>query len=389
MPIAANAPTMRTDRGSPVALLFATSGHSGVDRVVSNLVVEFGRYPLDFHLLTIRGHGPHPARLPDNVRPMRLAAAHRNTVLPSLLFYLLRHRPRALYTASHRLNRMALLARRLVCPRMPVAIRMGMSVSGMLTDLRPRRARALRASMQRWYSRAEAVIAPSLGVGTDLIDIAGVAPECLHIIPNPIVTALLREQAAEPTGDPWLDTEVHEIPVILGAGSLEPRKDFATLIRAFAQLRRHRDTRLVILGEGPERAPLDQLARDLGVHEHLRMPGFRANPYAWMARANAFALTSRREGSGAVLVEALACGTPAVTTNCPTGPADILGNGALGPVVPVGDDVALAHALRELLETPAQPSRLQLAVGSFDAARSARAYLHALGLASPPERAEN
>ncbi|WP_018860772.1 MULTISPECIES: glycosyltransferase [unclassified Thioalkalivibrio] len=365
-----------------VALLFATSGHSGVDRVVANLVREFGHYSLEFDLLTLRGHGPYIDDLPPNVRRIPLRAAHRNTALPALIVYLLRHRPQALYTASHRLNRTALLARRLTRPGMPVAIRMGMSISATLAEMKPSRARRLQHSMQRWYPQADAVVAPSEGVGHDLNTLAGVPAERLHVIPNPIVSTDLIDQAAAPLEDPWLqDSRTQKIPVVLGAGSLELRKDFASLIRAFAKLRQRRPLRLVILGEGRERTNLEQLARDLGVEQDLRLPGFQYNPYAWMARANAFALTSKREGSGAVLIEALACGTPCVATDCPSGPAEILDQGTLGPVVPIGDIEALAQALDTLLTTPPDPATLQAATLPFTAEASARAYLKALRLA--------
>ncbi len=364
-----------------IALFFATSGHSGVDRVVANLIREFAHYPLQFDLLTLRGHGPYIDELPDNVRRVPLRAAHRNTALPALINYLLRHRPQALYTASHRLNRTALLARLLARPGMPVAIRMGMSIAATLAEMKPARARRLRSSMQRWYPRADAAIAPSEGVGQDLRALADMPKERVHVIPNPIVTPDLLEQAAAALDDTWLlDDRAQEIPVILAAGSLEPRKDFATLIRAFAALRQRRPVRLIILGEGRERSALERLAADLGVTRDLRLPGFQTNPYAWMARANVFALTSRREGSGAVLVEALACGTPCVATDCPSGPAEILAQGALGPLVPVGDSTALTQALDILLTTPPDANALREAARPFTARASAQAYLRALRL---------
>lgn len=365
----------------PVALLFATSGHSGVDRVVRNLVAEFAHLPLQFHLLSIRGHGPYLSDLPGNVRPVRLRAAHRNTVLPALIAYLIRHRPRALFTASHRLNRAALLARAMAQRDMPVAIRMGMSLKGMFAEMRPRKARKLARSMRRWYPRADAVIAPSTGVGEDLRELAGVSAERLHVIPNPIVSPALHAQALESLHDSWLrDGRTQEIPVVLAAGSLEPRKDFVTLIRAFGMLRAQRPARLIILGEGRERHALEGLIKELGLEADVRMPGFQNNPYAWMSRANVFALTSRREGSGAVLAEALACGTPVISTDCPTGPAEILGHGTYGALVPVGDANAVSQALSQALSGAPSPATLAAAAECFSTHSAARAYLKALDL---------
>lgn len=364
------------DGERPVALLFATSGHSGVDRVVGNLLPELAEAPATFDLLTIRGHGPHLAIMPDNVHTRVLPAAHRNTILPALVWYLRRHRPRALLTASHRLNRAALLARTLARVPCRITIRMGMSLTAQRPELGQGRSRRLFQSMRFWYPRAEAVIAPSEGVGEDLVRHAGVVRERLHVIPNPIVNSHLHRLAAEPVEDSWLANP--GIPVVLGAGSLEPRKDFATLLRAFARVREGRACRLVVLGEGRERARLEALARELGIADDLRLPGHVDNPYPYMARAGAFVLSSRREGSGAVLVEAMACGTPVVSTDCPSGPAETLQNGRVGPLVPVGDPDALAAAVDRVLEEPPTSDALRAAAAPFDATASARRYLAAI-----------
>lgn len=360
------------------ALLFATSGHSGVDRVVANLLPEFGRCGHEFDLLSIRGHGPHLDDLPPNVRALPLPAAHRNTVVPGLVAYLLRERPAALLTASHRLNRAALLARMISRVPVRITLRMGMSLTGLAQDLGPRRSRRLFRSMRFWYPRAEAMIAPSTGVGEDLRQHAGVTAEQLHVVPNPIVNAAFERLAAEPLDDPWLDAAAPS--VILGAGTLAPRKDFATLLRAFARLRAERPCRLVILGEGRERARLEALAGELGVGADVRLPGYVTNPYPWMRRADVFALTSRREGSGAVLVEALACGTPVVATDCPSGPAETLQRGTVGPLVAMGDDAGLAGALARMLDAPPAEAVLKAAVNPFRAHVAAGRYLAAMGL---------
>lgn len=370
-----------------MALLFATSGHSGVDRVVANLLEAFAHVPRRFDLLTLRDHGPYLGDLPDNVRSVPLPARHRNTVVPSLVRYLRRHRPEALLTASHRLNRAAVLARRLARVPTRVVLRMGMTLSGQEASLGPRRARRLYRSMAYWYPQADAVVAPSPGVGEDLERLAGVDPARLRVIPNPLIGGSFQRRAAAPlpgngTADEWFaDAHPNQPTVILGAGSLEPRKDFATLIRGFARLHARRpETRLVILGEGDERPRLEELAQELGVADAVRLPGHTANPYPYMARAGVFALTSKREGSGAVLVEALACGTPVVATDCPTGPATTLRGGEAGGLVPVGDAEALAVALERALDDPPPEATRRAATEPFRVAHAARAYLDALGV---------
>ncbi|WP_075109832.1 glycosyltransferase [Halofilum ochraceum] len=363
-----------------IALLFVTSGHSGVDRVLANLLPELANAGCEFDLLTVAGHGPYIDILPDNVTHRPLRAAHRGTVLFPLIAYLRCERPAALITASHKLNRAALLARIISRVPMRVTIRMGMSVTGLAASMRPHQSRRLFRSMRRWYPYADAAIVPSEGVARDLLDYAGVSPERLHVIPNPIVNEHLDHAATEPLDDPWFAPDAP--PVILGVGSLEPRKDFATLVRAFGLLRRTRVLRLVILGQGGERGRLEALARELGVSEDMRLPGFESNPYRWMRRAAVFVLCSRREGSGAVLVEALACGTPAVATDCPTGPGDILQHGRIGPVIPVGDEQKLTTAIEQMLDQPPPAETLRAAVESFDARASARRYLQVMGCPS-------
>lgn len=367
---------MRNDRYR-IALLFATSGHSGVDRVVANLLAEFAHSDFEFDLLTIRKHGPCVDRLPPNIRHVPLRAGHRNTALFPLIRYLRRVRPQALLTASHRLNRCALLARRLSGVPVHIALRMGMSLEGMRDKLGDARTRRLVRSMRSWYPGAEALVTPSQGVAETLLRNRVIRAEQLHVIPNPIINEQLHEKCREPLDHPWFRRG--EPPVVLGAGALIPRKDFPTLIRAHARLSERRPARLVILGEGPDRPRLERLIEEFGIGESCSLPGHVENPYPYMAAAGVFALSSRAEGSGAVLVEALACGTSAVATDCPSGPAETLGQGRFGPLVPVGDDAALADALHALLAHPTPEAERAEAIAPFLASTSAARYLAALG----------
>jgi len=166
----------------------------------------------------------------------------------------------------------------------------------------------------------------------------------------------------------------------MAAGRMAPVKDFAALIRAFAVLRKQRHARLLILGEGELRDDLERLASDLGVAEDVGMPGFDPNPYALMSRAAVFVQSSQWEGLPSVLVEAMACGTPVVATDCPGGTREILDDGRLGILVPTGDDHAMADAILRTLDQPVQTNEMARKVEEFTLERAVDTYLElALG----------
>jgi glycosyltransferase involved in cell wall biosynthesis len=184
---------------------------------------------------------------------------------------------------------------------------------------------------------------------------------------------------AEPIDHAWFKPGAP--PVVLGAGRLTPSKDFPTLMRAFARLRRERDARLVIIGgaKTPKKtvkrhAELMALATELGFAGDVSLPGMVANPFAYMARAGVLAVSSRHEGFCNVLAEALACGCPCVATDCPSGPREILNDGRTGPLVPVGDHQALARAMRHVLDNPPAPGLLKSAAERFSVARAVDTY---------------
>lgn len=232
-----------------------------------------------------------------------------------------------------------------------------------------------------FYPRAQAVIAVSQGVADDLEGLIGTGRARVLVIPNPVVTPDLTALAAAAADHPWFAPEPIAPPVVLAAGRLSPQKDFPTLIRAFALLVRQRDLRLLILGEGPERAALETLIQDLGLTGRVALPGFRANPFALIARARLFVLSSAWEGLPGVLIQAMACGTPVVATDCPSGPREVLADGRYGPLVPVGDPQALAQAMGETLDQPMDSDVLRARAADFGLAPVTRRYLEVLGLA--------
>ncbi|WPL18868.1 N-acetylgalactosamine-N,N'-diacetylbacillosaminyl-diphospho-undecaprenol 4-alpha-N-acetylgalactosaminyltransferase [Thiorhodovibrio winogradskyi] len=383
MPKAAKLPSTR------LAILAATSGHSGVDCILTNLIEQWSAWGLEIDLLQIRRHGPHLAQVPAGVRCIDLGSSHVNTALPALLGYLRRTRPAALLTDKDRVNRLAILARALASPQTRLVVRLGTHVSVNLASRKRLERWAQTASIRWLYPFADRVLVPSAGVAEDLRAHFALSPALISIAPSPIVSPRLRDLARETIDHPWFNpspVDGDRPPVILGMGELGARKDFATLIRAFARVNAERPCRLVILGRGRQHAALLKLAEELGVRARVDLPGFVANPYPFMQRADLFALTSRWEGLGIVLVEALACGTPAVSTDCPSGPREILGPCCPDQLVPVGDDRALAEVIGRTLADPPQPARLIERANAFSVAESAAVYLEALGITADSVR---
>jgi glycosyltransferase involved in cell wall biosynthesis len=234
---------------------------------------------------------------------------------------------------------------------------------------------------RHFYPLADACVGVSGGVADDLSDLIGMSREKIVAVKNPVVTAELASRAAEPVDHPWF--EAGAPPVVLAAGRLTAQKDYPTLLRAVDLVRRTRPIRLLILGSGPERESLTALADALQLDDLVEFHGFAENPYAFMARASVFVLASAWEGSPNALVEAMACGCPVVSTDCPSGPAEILDDTRYGKLVPVGDSDALSRAIAELLDDPTDTALLRKGAARYSSAVSAEHYERVLGIATP------
>lgn len=204
--------------------------------------------------------------------------------------------------------------------------------------------RIMRSMIRRHYPRADAVIAVSRGVAEGLRGF-GVDAARVHVQHNPISLDAIRERAELASGL----SEASRVPTVITVGRLAEQKDHHTLLRAFALVRRQMEARLILVGEGPLRADLSSLVQQLGIVESVEFAGWQDNPFALLESADLFVLSSRYEGFGNVLVEAMACGLPVVSTDCPSGPSEILQDGAAGLLVPVGDANALADAMTSVL----------------------------------------
>jgi glycosyltransferase involved in cell wall biosynthesis len=235
------------------------------------------------------------------------------------------------------------------------------------------RYRALPWLVKTAYRRADAIVAVSTGVREDLKQIVGrkVRIHCIH---NPVLPDDFESVARHEPDHPWLNDP--GLQVVMSMCRLSEEKDLPTLIRAFSRIRvSHPVARLMLVGEGPERPRLQALLEEAGLTDSAVMPGRTSEPLAWMRKAAVFVLPSTFEGYGNVLVEALAVGTPVVSTDCPVGPREILDNGRFGDLVPVHDDVAMARAISRALTVRRLPEGAHLAARKRTQARACDDYL--------------
>jgi glycosyltransferase involved in cell wall biosynthesis len=363
-----------------VSILVSFSGKGGVERMIANLCHGFLAHGYSVDLLLIKARGPHMTMIPPEVNIIRLGSQHAILCLWSLMCYFRAQRPPALLVTKHRAKSVALLARMLSGVDTRIVLRISTHVSRALSGKGWLHRMAYQLPLRWLYPRADVIVAVSDGVARDIGKVAGVSPERVRVIPNPVIVPGMAEKAALPVEHRWFVEKT--LPVVLGIGRLAPEKDFATLLRAFAEVRARTDCRLVILGEGRERKSLENLAEELEIVEHISLPGFVANPYAYLARADVFVLSSLYEGSPNALTEAMALGTPVVATDCRSGPREITRNGVYGKLVPVRDSHAMAQAVLETLQALHDPARLRAAVAEYAAEVSAYRFLDALGLES-------
>lgn len=372
-----------------IAVFFATSGHSGEDRTIAALVPAWAARGYGVDILRVRRHGPSLVQLPAGCREIDLRSRHVYSALPALIRYLRREPPAAIYTGKYRLVLTSLIAFGLARPPTRLCISTGTTVSIDLAGRGWLERRFQRWVMHRWYRRAHALITCAEGVSEDLAAFAELPRDNMQVVPRPVVDPARFDATQSRPDHPWF--AAGQPPVIIGVGELSPRKDYATLLRAFAELKRRRDARLIVLGRGREESRLQQLACELGIDDAVQFPGFVRDPLPWLAHAAVFAHTARYEGLGFVLIEALALGTPVVSVDGPHGPREILSGGQHGALVRIGDHAALAAALDATLDATPDRAACRAAVRRYEVEPAAEATLIALGLsarAGNPDRAD-
>lgn len=370
---------------SPDLVLFLERLEAGgAERAMVNLVKGLAHRGIRVELAVARDGGTLAAEVPATVPVTRLGAPRVAASIAPLARLLRARVPRALLATPAHVNVAAAVAHRLAGVSTRLVLREANLPSHKARDARTLRGRTLPRLMRLAYPRADALVAASEDVAADLAATLGVPRASIRVIPNPTVDTEVLARARDRPEHPWLREAGP--PVILSVGRLTRQKDHATLLEAFARLRRDRPARLLILGEGEERTALEAQARRLDIAAHVAMPGFAANPFAAMARCAVFALPSAWEGLPNALIQALALGARVVATDAPGGSREVLEGGRLGRLVPVGDAAALARAIAGAMDAPHDPAPGLAHARRYAVEPVVDAYLGVLGLAPAPRR---
>jgi glycosyltransferase involved in cell wall biosynthesis len=355
-----------------ITLFLPSLNGGGVQRVMINLAAGLAGRGFIVDLVVCNASGPLMDSIPDSVH---LVDLKQSRVLGSILplhKYIKKASPSILISAQTHANISAIIATRtsnqpcrvIVCEHNDI-LAVSKSATSIFDRLRP-------LGAMLFYRLSDEIVAVSHGSAVSLSNAANIPIDKIKVIYNPLVSEIISRLADEPFEHPWLKEST--IPVILAAGRLSKQKNFQLLIRSFARLQADTPARLIILGEGEERDHLSKLVMDLSLTDVVDLPGYVKNPYAFMKRANLFVLSSLWEGFPSVLVEAMACGTNVVSTNCPSGPSEILEGGRLGQLVPVNNEMALTEAIHFSLSHRVPSSELIDAADQYSITRALDQY---------------
>jgi glycosyltransferase involved in cell wall biosynthesis len=369
----------------PIALLIPSMAGGGAEKIFLWLANSLVRSGFEADLILFRREGPLLGGLDSRVRVVDLGVPLGLLGVFPLALYLRRERPQVLLSALEGPNLVANLAKILGFVRTRVITSHHNMEDMTLAEYGSLKGLVYRFLYAPMIRRADALVAVSKGVKDQCLVKAFRVPEGkISVIYNPIILEPAFKEKTSMRED-WYDEDWG--PYILNVGRLELQKDQAMLLRAFERVRKIRPVKLLILGEGHERSNLERMVEQAGLKAHVKMPGFVPDPSRFMAKAALFVLSSRSEGFSLALLEAMFRGVPIVSTDCLSGPAELLEDGKWGRLVPVGDEEALAQAMLEALEDAVAPDYSEH-IRQFESGLVFEKYLELMGLGTEGKNIE-
>jgi glycosyltransferase involved in cell wall biosynthesis len=361
-----------------ISFLLPSLGGGGAEKVVVNLVNELCKdEKIAVDLVLGNAVGDYIELVNNKVNIIDLEAPRMYKSTLKLKNYLKKNSPDILISGIDYVNVIALLARKLSGVKTKIFVTEHNTLSQIMKNNKSIKTSILVNAMKIFYKEADKIIAVSHGVATDLSDILGLKKDAIQVIYNPVINENIIKKSYEEVSHNWLNNTDSQSQVLLAIGRLTQQKDFLTLIEAFNLLKDDNNAKLIILGEGEMRNTLQSKIDSLNLTDRIVLQGFSDNPYAFMRKIDLFVLSSKWEGLPTVLIEALACGAQVVSTDCKSGPREILNNGQFGSLVPVGDIEGLATEIQKKLQrvdSPSENSELKDWLQQFESTEVMRKY---------------
>lgn len=319
---------------------------AGVERVNILLANELYRKGVDVSFIVFKKEGLFLSQLSEKIKIIEFSVSRAVFSMPSLILFFLFNK--VIFISSYsNLSLFAIISNFITFKRSKVyacehnTLSFINAVKGTWKD------RFIAKLLHWFYPVADGVIAVSSGVANDLSNYAKIKQDKITVLYNPVVDVALKLKSKIVPDHDWLKNKT--IPVFIASGRLELQKNFSLLIDAFSLVSEKINARLLILGDGSLRSSLQEKINNLSLQDRCELVGYVENPYSYMAHADVFVLSSDFEGLPTVLIEAMACNTPVVSTDCPSGANEILENGKWGRLVPVCDEQALADAMLDTI----------------------------------------
>lgn len=346
-------------------------GTGGATR--SNLKIANGLAKCGFDVELVHGYAGEDAKslIPNNISSINLGNSSAIKGLFPLIRYIKKNKPKIIISAALQNNIVVSVARVLSGVKFKLVLTDRVAPTLEIKNRKNFIYKILPYLMRYFYPKADKIIAVSKGNAEDVLTIVPKASNLMQVIYNPAVTEEKLDKGNMEETHIWFDQKV---PLIVGLGRLTRQKDFVTLIRAFAKVQEKIDSRLLIIGEGEEREALERLIKELNLLDKIELTGFKPNPYPYLKRADLFVLSSAWEGLPNVLLEAMAFGTSVVSTDCKSGPDEILEGGTVAPLVPVADVEAMAAEMINVLNNPQDSKKLKNRANMFNEEQSIKQY---------------
>lgn len=355
-----------------IGLFFGSFEGGGAERMMVNLAKGLAEKGIDITIYVVNSTGPYLKEVPENIPIKSFDAKYGvKSIVPKIRKVLKNDGLTAFISTQMHINSAVGIAAIGLKIKPRIIFREANTPSQIINS-------RIEGQIYKWcYSFADHFVAVSMGVKQDMVKYFSLAESKVSVIYNPAIDESIYDKMNEEVDHPWFIDSA--IPVIIGVGRFAPQKAFEDLVDAFIFVSKQREARLVILGKKNEGSDyfkmIQKKIHDSGFKDDIALLGFVDNPFKYLKRADIFVLSSKFEGLPGVLIQAMACGCPVVSTDCPSGPREILNNGEFGKLTNIGEHVELGKAIIETLKSDPNKGKLEQRASFFSVDNSSKSYL--------------